>query len=191
MRQRKHIALAAVCALALTITGCANVPSSPETLAGLSGSYEVVDQAAPKALELTQIDVRFVRDKSGIAFANVRLTNGNYWQDFTYLNCGYPGDRIANSFAQSDKPGASEVIRCQVPQPRGPVMFIVRSLDGHPLSFARGGGLISAIINKPVVSTTGMKIVLNWGPDTSAGFAVRRIPDAVPSPFGDVLPTAE
>jgi len=186
MKTLRHIGLAAACALVLAVTGCANVPSSPDTLTRLSGTYEVVEQAAPKSRELTQIDVLFAREKSGIATAYVHLVSGDYWQEFTYRNCGYPGDRIANGFGQSDKPGASEVIRCQDAQPPGPVLFIARSVDGHPLSFGHGGGLISAILDTPVVSTTGVKIVLNWGSSFSAGYSVRRKGDVPVTTFGEM-----
>ncbi|AKC71434.1 hypothetical protein MB84_21185 [Pandoraea oxalativorans] len=138
----------------------------------------MVAQAGPKAFEFTQIDLRFNRDSNGIASANVRLTNGETSVDYVYLNCGYPGDRIANSFSISEKPGDSEVIRCQQSVPRGPVLFVARAVDGRPLKFnGYSGGMISALFAKTVVSESGWKIGLNWGPDTQSRYAVRRRPE--------------
>lgn len=191
MKTKRYSGRAAVCALALAVTGCANVPSSPETLARFSGSYDVVAQSGPKAFEFTQIDLRFNRDSNGIASANVRLTNGETSVDYVYLNCGYPGDRIANNFSASEKPGDSEVIRCQQSVPRGPVLFMARAVDGRPLKFAGySGGVISAMLAKTVVSETGWKIGLNWGPDTHSGYAVRRRPESSADTTG-ALRTAE
>lgn len=163
-------------ACALAITGCANVPSDPDTLSDLQGSYDVVDQFSYKFTHATRIDVRFLpTDAQGKTGADLAIHDGESVRRYHLDDCGYPGDRIAHDFANSGAPHASEVVRCINGQDRSrPVLFLIRSLDEHKLVFHPNGGLISALTHRPLYSDTGLMAIINWAPTTSSGFVLKR-----------------
>ena len=156
--------------------GCANVPSEPNTLADLQGSYDVIDQFSYKYTHATRIDVHFLPpDAQGKTQADLAIYDGERVQAFRLDDCGYPGDRIAHDIANSDAPHASEVVRCLNGGDRSrPVLFLIRSLDGHRLVFHPDGGLISSLTHDPIYSDTGLMAIINWAPVWKSGFVIKR-----------------
>jgi hypothetical protein len=160
-----------VCAL----TGCANVPSDPNVLADLQGSYDVVDQFSYPYTHATRIDVHFLPpDAQGKTRADLTIYDGQRVQAYRLDDYGYPGDRVAHRFAGSDEPRASEVVRCINRGDRSrPSLFLIRSLDGHKLVFHPDGGLISSLVHGPLYSDTGLMAVVWWAPVWSSGFVIK------------------
>lgn len=175
MKKGFALCLSVLAGAVCSLTGCANVPSDPNTLADLQGSYDVVDQFSYKFTHATRIDVRFLTaDEQGKTPAVLVVHDGEKEQKYVLDDCGYPGDRIAHDFANSDAPHASEVVRCVSRGRSRPTLFLIRSLDGHRLIFHPDGGLISALVNRPLYSDTGLMALINWAPTTSSGFVLRR-----------------
>lgn len=169
----KNFRLPITIAAALALASCANLPSDQKVFSDLDGSYDVVDQFASKYHHLTRIDVQFLPDTSGIAAARIRLADGDLFGDYVFRNCGYPGDRIAHGVANTDTPGSYEVVRCMGSMTGSPVVFIIKSLDGHKLKFQPHDGLLSAIFRQPLYSNTGMMALVNWGPEVFTAFVIQ------------------
>ncbi|MGH8782215.1 hypothetical protein [Paraburkholderia sp.] len=179
MRTSFALRLSAVVGLIGALAGCANAPSDPRTLSDLDGTYDVVDQFSYKSTHATRIAVHFLPpDAQGKTPADLAIYDGESVRAYHLDDCGYPGDRIAHGVANSDAPHASEVVRCISGlngQDRSrPVLFLIRSLDGHRLVFHPDGGLISALVHKPLYSDTGLMAEVNWAPTTKSGFVLKR-----------------
>lgn len=176
MKKRFALHLSSLAGVACAVAGCANVPSDPNTLANLQGSYDVVDQFSYKSTHATRIDIQFLPpDARGKTRADLSIYDGDRAQQYRLDDCGYPGDRIAHSFADSDAPHASEVIRCVSGGDRNrPVLFLIRSLDGHRLVFHPDGGLVSSLIHHPLYSDTGLMAIVSWAPVWKSGYVIKR-----------------
>lgn len=175
---KKHFALylSSLAGVVCAVAGCANVPSDPNTLANLQGSYDVVDQFSYKSTHASRIDIQFLPpDARGKTQADLSVYDGDVGRQYRLDDCGYPGDRIAHSVAHSDAPHASEVVRCVNSGDRSrPVLFLIRSLDGHRLVFHPDGGLISSLTHQPLYSDTGLMAIVSWAPVWKSGYVIKR-----------------
>ncbi|WP_431825828.1 hypothetical protein [Burkholderia sp. F1] len=176
MKKRFALCLSSLAGVACVLAGCANVPSDPNTLADLQGSYDVVDQFSYKNTHATRIDIHFLPpDAQGKTRADLSIYDGERVQQYRLDDCGYPGDRIAHGLAHSDEPRASEVIRCVSGGDRSrPGFVLIRSLDGHRLVFHPDGGLISSLTHPPLYSDTGLMAIVSWAPVWKSGFVIKR-----------------
>lgn len=82
--------LFAIFGIIISLAGCANVPSDPNTLSNLNGSYDVVDQFSYKFTHATRIDVHFLSpDAQGKIRADLTVYDGDSAREYRLDDCGY------------------------------------------------------------------------------------------------------